>query len=57
MIIISNIYILYVTQLLYYSGETQNKRAAIAALKGQGPYLRFLAVLDSQNATICGLIS
>jgi hypothetical protein len=31
--------------------------AAIAALKGQWPFLTFLAVLDSKNATIGGLSS
>ena len=30
---------------------------AIAALKGQWPFLRFLAILDSKSATIVGLSS
>jgi hypothetical protein len=33
------------------------KYLAIAALKGQWPFLTFLAVLDSKNGTIGGLSS
>ena len=37
---------------LYKAGFIQKYYTAIAALKGQWPVLRFLAVLDSKNATI-----
>ena len=42
---------------IWDNGTSVDTSSAIADLKGQWPFLRFLAVLDSKNATIGGLIS